>query len=1090
MRFCKVLVVAAFCGPSIAADLALVPQEGHAAEITALAATRDGARILSGAGDGSLHIVQGSTDRVAVVIAAHAGAVRSIALSPEGNRFATVGDDRYLRVWEWPDKLLWEQSIGETATPAAAWSGDGKWIVTSGPKLRCFPADGGAPAPLEIENPSVLAFAPGTNRLAVATLSGEVRVLDLTDPRQPRPVVTLRPEGSVRGMLLGTGTLAVVANGVEMWDVARGVRTATIPAANFPVLAWVEPEKSFAVGAGSPLRVYSWEANPQLRYEKKTEDQITAIAAASGAVYAGGFTGKLFGAKADDLRVVSEPAGARIVSVEFSPGGSLDVISSGGTGITIGSFDALRPQVTIRAGYLAAEAARPLNGGQWIAALLSSQLLLLDRVTSKPIAQLPTGSIENWPLTCDNVSSCAWPVQESGTGVRVADFQNAASAWTIPLGANPVLTLGLRGDVLIASANSPELMVWSRSRKTLSASIRLRVPSGERIDAGLMHGKLFLPEPGRVTASAVSADGARVAAGNAAEVVICKPTGMDCARSEVSAAPSAMAFGGRTLLWVDRRRNLTTWDRAAGVGPRVAGPRVVGQVAALATEVTVSPDERFAAILLDDGLVELWDLKAGQLRLRLMQSADRWLAVSPTGFFDGNEAGWRSAVWRVGEALTPVEAFVEQFFRPDLVSDTLAGRSLPVQTLPPLRKLPQVALRLVEKKPGEVRVSLHADAGEAGSRIAGVRLSRNDIVIRSFAGPWTTDREVTVQIPPGPAEVRAWAFDEKGMKSEDVVLPLPMEGFGYQMVRPVLRVVAVGIDKYRNERFNLRFAKADADLLAQALGKTPSEWNALQPRANDLFNEGMFQGARPEEDLPQSTEIISLPDEKATRANILAALAEVIRKSSPQDAILFWFAGHGAAVGDRYVLLPHDAEVSGSPSQLDARSAAALLRSGVTDLDLEKALGEVDVRFLGIVLDSCQSGKLLEGDRPRGPLNGSGFAHLVYEKGIYLLAASQSFESALEDNTCGHGLLSCALLVDGLGKGLADFSPKDGRIDLAEWFRYGALRVPELAQPGGDPTRGSITPGAAQGKARSIQTPRFVPRAFPERAKLLVGVEK
>lgn len=78
-------------------------------------------------------------------------------------------------------------------------------------------------------------------------------------------------------------------------------------------------------------------------------------------------------------------------------------------------------------------------------------------------------------------------------------------------------------------------------------------------------------------------------------------------------------------------------------------------------------------------------------------------------------------------------------------------------------------------------------------------------------------------------------------------------------------------------------------------------------------------------------------------------------------------------------------------------------------------------------------------------MNSKGLAQLAYEKGMYVLAAAQSYQAALEAAQLGHGLLTYALVQEGLRKGEADSrAARDGRIVVREWFDYAAERVPRM----------------------------------------------
>jgi hypothetical protein len=79
-------------------------------------------------------------------------------------------------------------------------------------------------------------------------------------------------------------------------------------------------------------------------------------------------------------------------------------------------------------------------------------------------------------------------------------------------------------------------------------------------------------------------------------------------------------------------------------------------------------------------------------------------------------------------------------------------------------------------------------------------------------------------------------------------------------------------------------------------------------------------------------------------------------------------------------------------------------------------------------------------------MNSKGLAQLAYEKGMYILTAAQSYQAALEAAQLGHGLLTYALVEEGLKAAAADDEPKDGTLFAREWFDYATLRVPQIQQ--------------------------------------------
>jgi hypothetical protein len=74
-----------------------------------------------------------------------------------------------------------------------------------------------------------------------------------------------------------------------------------------------------------------------------------------------------------------------------------------------------------------------------------------------------------------------------------------------------------------------------------------------------------------------------------------------------------------------------------------------------------------------------------------------------------------------------------------------------------------------------------------------------------------------------------------------------------------------------------------------------------------------------------------------------------------------------------------------------------------------------------------------------------GLGQLAYDKGMRVLAATQTNNVALELRTLKHGLLSYSLLQDGIVRGLADSdTPKDGAVTTREWLTFAVKGVPEL----------------------------------------------
>lgn len=117
--------------------------------------------------------------------------------------------------------------------------------------------------------------------------------------------------------------------------------------------------------------------------------------------------------------------------------------------------------------------------------------------------------------------------------------------------------------------------------------------------------------------------------------------------------------------------------------------------------------------------------------------------------------------------------------------------------------------------------------------------------------------------------------------------------------------------------------------------------------------------------------------------------------------------------------------------------------------------------------------------------NSPGLAQLAFDKGIDVLTAGAAFQLANEVNSLGHGVLTYSLVEKGLGAASADDNPRDGIIDVGEWFTYASRQVPQIILD---------SRKANAGAPRIVQTPRAYYRrdelSFPPVAKIETNTQE
>jgi uncharacterized caspase-like protein len=153
----------------------------------------------------------------------------------------------------------------------------------------------------------------------------------------------------------------------------------------------------------------------------------------------------------------------------------------------------------------------------------------------------------------------------------------------------------------------------------------------------------------------------------------------------------------------------------------------------------------------------------------------------------------------------------------------------------------------------------------------------------------------------------------------------------------------------------------------------------------------------------------------------------------------------------------------------------------ISSAELTQWLRKVDAGQMVMIIDACYAADVANSGQEEfkpGPMGDRGLGQLAYDKKMRILAATQAGNVALESDKLGEGLLTYALVQDGLKLHKADLQGV-GTITLQEWLQYGEQRVPELYE---DIRRGKlqltrkgeiITGKALQMTTTEAQTPEL-----------------
>jgi WD40 repeat protein/uncharacterized caspase-like protein len=522
--------------------------------------------------------------------------------------------------------------------------------------------------------------------------------------------------------------------------------------------------------------------------------------------------------------------------------------------------------------------------------------------------------------------------------------------------------------------------------------------------------------------------------------------------------------------------------------------------------VAFSPDGHFVLTGSSDQTTRIWNPLTGAELCRLISFRDgSWIVVDPEGRFDTNNLEEIQGLhWIMPDdplRPLPVEIFMRDYYEPRLLPRILAGEHLKrVRALADLNRVqPKVKISKIELEravSGIAAVTVEVSKGIGQFRrgdaqavvetgVYDVRLFRDGQLVgnaprtgdeptRGRGVPddgheldrWRRESEIKLDPATGTATLRfeniriprtaglktlqfsAYAFNVDKVKSatawERFNIPeqlTPLRGRAY--------LVTIGVNAYENAEWNLTYAANDARRLRSVLHERLARAGAYR----DVVDVPLISDYR------VGAGVRLVTTKSATKANVKTVLdllagkqverkrfkdipnAENIRQARPEDLVLISISSHGYADGrGEFYFFPYDISASRTRKITEKELGRA-----ISSEELSYWLRDVDGGEVVMIVDACHSAATVEGAgfKP-GPMGSRGLGQLSYDKGMRILTASQADDVALESGLVRHGLLTYALVHDGLEAEQADFTPKDGRILLAEWLQYAVQRVPKL----------------------------------------------
>jgi hypothetical protein len=415
----------------------------------------------------------------------------------------------------------------------------------------------------------------------------------------------------------------------------------------------------------------------------------------------------------------------------------------------------------------------------------------------------------------------------------------------------------------------------------------------------------------------------------------------------------------------------------------------------------------------------------------------------------------------------PIELFLNQYFEPRLLTRILQREAFPeISTIAELNRVQPLVeitdIRNNPSQPSHIDVSLKVtnqvrtlkQAGnefEQASGLTGIKLFRNGQQIgyidetqldsvgenQSFMHTFANIPISTDSYQSG-AEFSAYAFNSDGVKSLTAEATFKSQGPPPSQQAKAY-VFTIGVNEYQSPRWNLTYAADDAKAIADSISSgLESQGNYVEVVSIPLIS-GQ-DGLQPTKQRIQT--VLDLLSGKAVESELKQQIPnwQQLSKLTPNDMLFLFFAGHGLSDKGQFYLFPYDI---GSSNNREIDNA--LLSNAISSLELDYWMRDIDAGNFILVIDACNSAASVQGEgfKP-GPMGSRGLGQLAYNKGMKVLAASEAEAVALESAELKHGLLTYALIEEGIGMSLADNSPRNRKINSKELLNYGQTRVPEL----------------------------------------------
>ncbi len=469
-----------------------------------------------------------------------------------------------------------------------------------------------------------------------------------------------------------------------------------------------------------------------------------------------------------------------------------------------------------------------------------------------------------------------------------------------------------------------------------------------------------------------------------------------------------------------------------------------------------------------DGTRKLWNLETGEEIVSLISTGKNdYAIVTPDQYYYCTKGAHKSIHYVKGIEIYPFQQFDLKYNRPDIIARRLLSdntsliRSYNLAYKKRLKRmgftedmlsgefhLPETQIINKNNFPlgaDKADIKIKINANDSKYLLDRVIVKMNDVPIHGKNGidlrkynSQTLDKELDIELSSGANDISISVLNEKGVESIADHLDIRYNPLDEQ--KPDLYLLAMGVGKYNDEKFNLNYAAKDANDLYTFYTEKKTHFGNIHAQF--------------------------ITDEEVTEEAI-ARFREKLGSANVDDVVCIFYAGHGLLDSDlNYYLGAFNIEFE-DPS-----------KGGISYDVVEEVMDAIPPRNKFILIDACHSGEIdkeeimlaakVEIDEnitframpgtsvKQVGLNNSFelmkelFTDIRKSSGTMIISAAGGTEFAMEGDKWSNGVFTYCLL-NGLENFDADLN-KDNEIMMSEINSFVRNKVKELTNGKQNPT--------------------------------------